>query len=320
MKRKKVLVIGGTGHIGSYLIPSLVAREYEVVVFSRGKTSLYPESFWEKEIKRITVDREKEEKTGHWQALIEETRADIIVDIICFEPESAQILIDTLTGKDVHLLSCGTVWVYGKTRIVPTPEAAPRFPENDYARKKAIIEDKLLQATREGKIQATVIHPGHITGPGKTFVTPFGDHNPETLQKIIEGKEIYLLDGGFSTLHHVHPQDVASLFLKAIEKESKAIGDSFNCGASEAMTFWGLGEYFASLFGKEFYFQNISLEEYTEKFGYPEEAAQHVRQGCCVSMLKAQEVLDFTPRYSAREAVASATDDLIKRGILKVNK
>ena len=37
MKRKKVLVIGGTGHIGSYLIPSLVAKDYEVVVFSRGK-------------------------------------------------------------------------------------------------------------------------------------------------------------------------------------------------------------------------------------------------------------------------------------------
>ena len=41
-------------------------------------------------------------------------------------------------------------------------------------------------------------------------------------------------------------------------------------------------------------FQNISLEEYTEKFGYPEEAAQHVRQGCCVSMLKAQEAVSYT--------------------------
>ncbi len=48
MKRKKVLVIGGTGHIGSYLIPSLVAKDYEVVVFSRGKTAAYPEGFWEK--------------------------------------------------------------------------------------------------------------------------------------------------------------------------------------------------------------------------------------------------------------------------------
>ncbi len=36
------------GHIGSYLIPSLVAKGYEVVVFSRGKTAAYPEGFWEK--------------------------------------------------------------------------------------------------------------------------------------------------------------------------------------------------------------------------------------------------------------------------------
>lgn len=319
MRKKKVIIIGGTGHIGGYLVPSLLARDYEVVVFSRGKTTPYPENFWGKKVKMVKVDREKDEKTGHWSELIAEIKPDIIVDIICFEPESAQNLIESLTGKDIHLLSCGTVWVYGKTKVIPTPESAPRLPENDYANKKVIIEEKLLQATREGKIKATIIHPGHITGPGKTFVTPFGDHNPETLQKIIDGEAIYLLDGGFSTLHHVHPQDVARLFLRAIEKEKNSVGESFNCGASEAMTFFGLGQFFASLFGRELYFQNISLEEYSEKFSYPEEAAQHVRQGCCVSMAKAQELLNFSCRYSAKDAVMETTNDLIKRGILRVN-
>ena len=67
MKAKKVLVIGGTGHIGSYLVPLLMSRSYEVTVFSRGTTRPYPGSFIWKKINQIKVDREREEKNGNWQ-------------------------------------------------------------------------------------------------------------------------------------------------------------------------------------------------------------------------------------------------------------
>ena len=33
----KVLVIGATGHIGTYLVPRLLARGHEVVALSRGQ-------------------------------------------------------------------------------------------------------------------------------------------------------------------------------------------------------------------------------------------------------------------------------------------
>ncbi|MHA2045534.1 MAG: NAD(P)H-binding protein [Candidatus Thorarchaeota archaeon] len=36
----KVLVLGGTGLLGSYLIPKLVARDYTVSVLSRNKAAL----------------------------------------------------------------------------------------------------------------------------------------------------------------------------------------------------------------------------------------------------------------------------------------
>jgi nucleoside-diphosphate-sugar epimerase len=86
------------------------------------------------------------------------------------------------------------------------------------------------------------------------------------------------------------------------------------------MTFFGLGEFLARSFGKPFRFRPISLEEYTAQFGYPEMAALHIRQGCCVSMEKAQEILGFTPRYTPEGAVLEATYDLIARGVLRVKK
>ena len=311
MKSKNVLVIGGTGHIGSYLVPLLVSRDYKVTVFSRGTTKPYPGSFIWKNVPIVKIDREREEKNGNWQEKIEEADPDIIVDIVCFEPESAQLMAELLDGEDIHLLTCGTAWIYGKTEIIPTPETAPRNPQNEYARKKVVIEQELLSLTHQGHIQATLIHPTHITGPGKPFITPFGDNNPKTIQDIINGKEIYLLDGGFASLHHVHPADIAFLFLRCIEEKDYTIGECFNCGASHAMTFYGLGQYLARLAGTEFRYRNISLEEYTEQFAFPEMAANHIRQGCCVSMDKAIEMLNFSPRYSPEDAVREALNDLI---------
>ncbi|WP_427365569.1 NAD-dependent epimerase/dehydratase family protein [Candidatus Caldatribacterium saccharofermentans] len=314
----RVLVIGGTGHTGSYLVPRLVSSGYQVFVYARGTTQPYPYSPLWKRVTFISGNREEDEGKGILQEHIRAVKPDAIVDLIAFEPESAQALLEVLRGSDVHLLVCTTAWVYGKTRIIPTPEDAPRFPENDYARKKVEIEDILFAAWKAGKIRITVIRPTHITGPGKTFVTPFGDHDPGCLQRILNGEEIILLDGGFSTLHHVHPQDVAELFFAALENPRASVGEAFNCGARYAMTFFGLGEFIATSFGKPFRFRSMPLEEYTERFGYPEEAALHVRQGCCVLMQKAWELLGFVPRYTPEGAVLEAMYDLIARGILEV--
>lgn len=317
---KSILVIGGTGHIGSYLVPRLVSSGYRVFVYARGETKPYPYSPLWNRVVLISGHREEDEKKGILKEHIQSLKPHAIVDLIAFEPESAAYLVEALSGQDVHLCMCTTAWVYGKTRVIPTPEDAPRFPENDYARKKVAIEDILFSAHREGRIRVTIIRPTHITGPGKTFVTPFGDHNPETLQRILNGEEIILLDGGFSTLHHVHPQDVAELFFAALTQPRKAEGEAFNCGAPYAMTFFGLGEFLARSFGKPFRFRSVSLEEYTKEFGYPEEAAMHVRQGCCVSMEKAKELLSFVPRYTPEAAVLDAMYDLIARGVLEVKR
>jgi len=320
MKVKKVLVIGGTGHIGSYLVPLLVSRNYQITVFSRGTARPYPGSFIWKNINQVKIDRERDEKNGNWQERIKNEEPDVIIDLICFEPESAQIMAETIDQEDIHLLTCGTAWIYGKTQIIPTPETAPRNPQNEYAQKKAEIEKILLAYTQEGHIQATLIHPTHITGPGKPFITPFGDNNLKTLQDIINEKEIFLLDGGFSTLHHVHPADIAFLFLRCIEEKDYTIGECFNCGATHALTFFGLGQYLAQLLDVDFHYRNISLEEYTEKFGFPAMAADHVRQGCCVSMSKSFEMLNFSPRYSPEDAVREALNDLILQKKLTLGK
>ena len=58
----KVVVIGGHGHIGTYMVPLLVEAGYEVIELSRSKGNPYlPNPAWS-HVKRIQVDRVAEDK------------------------------------------------------------------------------------------------------------------------------------------------------------------------------------------------------------------------------------------------------------------
>ena len=232
----KIVVIGGTGHIGTYLIPRLVKMGHEVVSISRGKRKPYNENSLWKLVQQITIDRSEAERQGVFGSQIKALKADIVIDLICFTPESATILAESLIGNIHHFLHCGTMWVYGPSLNVPTDEDQERHPILDYGINKAKIEAHLLSLYRHKKFPVTILHPGHITGPGWLPINPVGNLNPEIFKKLKKGEVIVLPNEGKETLHHVHADDVARGFLDAIENRQNAIGESFNIVSNRAVT------------------------------------------------------------------------------------
>ena len=106
----RVVVIGGRGHIGSFLVPRLVAAGHEVTVVSRGRREPYvPHAAW-REVRQVTLDRGVEEAGGQFGIRVRELRPDIVVDLICFTLPSAQQLVEALRGEVQQLLHCGTIW------------------------------------------------------------------------------------------------------------------------------------------------------------------------------------------------------------------
>ncbi|GAG65857.1 unnamed protein product, partial [marine sediment metagenome] len=61
---------------------------------------------------------------------------------------------------------------------------------------------------------ATVLHPGHIVGEGWAPLNPAGHFNPEVFTKLARGRELVLPNLGLETVHHVHADDVAQVFIK----------------------------------------------------------------------------------------------------------
>ena len=144
----RIVVIGGSGHVGSYLLPSLVERGHEVLNVSRGTASPYRKhAAWEF-IENVAVDRKAEEAGGRFGASIADLNADVVVDMISFELEGAQQLVEALRGKIEHYLFCSSIWVYGHATTVPSVETDPTNAIDDYGVNKAKIERWLLQQAR----------------------------------------------------------------------------------------------------------------------------------------------------------------------------
>ena len=104
----RIVVIGATGHVGTYLVPRLVRAGHEVVALSRGERDPYvPAAEWRR-VQRVTVDREAEDADGVFGERVAALGADAVVDMLCFTPESAQQLVEALRPTRPLLVHCGT--------------------------------------------------------------------------------------------------------------------------------------------------------------------------------------------------------------------
>ena len=166
----------------------------------------------------------------------------MVIDLTCYQLQSAEQLVEALRGNIGHLLHCGTIWVHGPSVEVPTTEAEPRRAFGDYGERKAAIEAYLLREAHQSALPVTILHPGHLVGPGWAPVNPAGNFNPEVFSKLLQGSPIQLPNIGMETLHHVHADDVAQCFQRAIERRSVAIGESFHVVSPSALTLRGYAE------------------------------------------------------------------------------
>jgi len=315
----RVIVIGGSGHVGTYLIPALVERGHEVVNVSRGHSKSYlPHSAWNR-VEHVTIDRKAEERSAAFGARIAALRPGIVVDMISFDLPSTEHLVEALRGKIEHFLHCGTIWVYGHNAAVPADESDPLNPFGEYGINKAAIETWLLHEARRTGFPATVFRPGHIVGPGWTPISPFGTVDPEVFSRLTRGEEIALPNFGLETLHHVHADDVAQVILLAIANRSAAIGEAFNAVSAQALNLRGYAEAIYRWFGHEPRIRYQPFEEWKSGLSseHAQQAWEHISRSSCVSIEKARRRLGYHPRYTSLAAIQESVTALIAAGHVK---
>jgi len=302
----RVVVIGGTGHIGTYLVPSLVRAGHRPVVISRGTRQPYRVDPAWGDVEMVTCDREAAEQDGDFGSLVAGLRPDVVVDLTCFTPAQARQLVEALDGQ--HVVHTGSVWSYGPSTLVPTTEDAPKHPYGNYGVNKLAIERYLIG--EQDRVRASVVHPGHISGPGWLPIGPAGNLDTAVIDSLRTDGSCLLPDRGGETIHHVHADDVAALHQACLERPDVAAGQSFNIVCTQAFTLRGYAEAVARHFGHEPRLEFLPWDQFTAcvEPEYAEQTLEHIGRAPMYSMDKSRTVLNFVPRHDVTDTVLESLD------------
>jgi len=106
-------------------------------------------------------------------------------------------------------------------------------------------------------------------------------------------------------LHHVHADDVAQAFVKAIESWPNAVGNSFHICSPAAVSMMGYAEAVASWYGHEARVRFLPWEEWRQCASEKDAMItwDHIARSPIYSIEKARRLLGYEPRYRSLEAV-----------------
>jgi nucleoside-diphosphate-sugar epimerase len=317
----RVIVIGGSGHIGTFLIPRLVRAGHEVVNVTRGTRAPYAEAPEWQQVEAVTADREQEDRDGTFGDRIVALRPDVVIDLVCFTIESATALVERLRGETGHLVFCGSIWSAGPSRSLPITEETATPPFGEYGIQKDLIARMLKAETASGGLVTTSLHPGHISGPGWAPIGPTGNGDLSVWQTLASGRPLAIPGLGAETMHHVHADDVAQAFELAVAQRDRAAGEGFYIVAPTALNVRGYAELAASWFGRTADLRSVTWEEFRDGVSARdgETSWEHLVRSQFFSIDKPRELLGYAPRYTAEETVLEAVRWLVEAGELRVD-
>ncbi|MGQ4389311.1 NAD-dependent epimerase/dehydratase family protein [Streptomyces sp. SAS_270] len=316
----RIVVIGGSGHIGTFLVPRLVRAGHEVINISRGTRTAYADAPEWQQVHQVVADREREDAEGTFGDRVAGLNADVVVDLVCFTLDSATALVERLRGEVGHLLHCGTLWRYGPSHKLPISEDTGTAPIGEYGIQKDLIARMLKEETASGGLVTTSLHPGHIVGPGWHPIGPLGNLDPAVWSTLSAGQPLRIPGTGVELMHHVHADDVAQAFERAIERRDAAAGEDFNVVAPTALNVRGYADIAAGWFGQTASLEPVTWDELRRTMPpeHAEASWDHLHRSHCLTIEKAKSLLGYAPRYEPETAVLESVRWLIDHDELKV--
>jgi nucleoside-diphosphate-sugar epimerase len=151
-------------------------------------------------------------------------------------------------------------------------------------------------------------------------LNPAGNFNPSVFEELAHGREIALPNLGRETLHHVHVDDVAQAFMKAMANRASAVGESFHVVSPAALSLAGHAESVAGWFGQEAKIRFLPWEEWRRTVSEADASKtwDHIARSPNCSIEKARRMLDYRPRYRSAEAIRESLLWLAANGAIDV--
>ena len=242
----KILVIGGTGFIGTHVLRRLVGNGHNVAVFHRGQT--------ETELLRsVQHIYGKRKDLSTFLADFKKFAPDVVLDLIPYVEQDALILMDTFFNMAKRVVAISSMYVYaaygrltgsenGEPDQMPFDEDAPLrsnfYPYREYAQssddlvynyEKILVERVVMN---HSKLPGTVLRLPQVYGCGDNQHRAF-----EYVKRMDDGRPTILLEERKALWRWTrgYMENVAAAIVLAVMNEQPA-NRIYNVGEVDALT------------------------------------------------------------------------------------
>jgi nucleoside-diphosphate-sugar epimerase len=225
----KVLVIGGTGLISVGVVKQLLARGAEVTLYNRGQRA----DEFAGEVSRIVGDRSN---AGEFERVLQGSRFDVAIDMICFTPEEAESTVRALGGRCEQLIFCSTVCTYGVEvpSSVLIDESFAQRPISTYGRHKLACERVFSEAAAAGRFALTIMRPSHTYGPGGSLIDQL-EPDGVAWDRVARGLPVLCAGDGLGLWQPTHRDDCGALFALSA-RHGQTYGQAYNATGQDIFT------------------------------------------------------------------------------------
>ena len=313
----KILVTGGAGYIGSFMVKRLLKDGYEVVIadsLERGHDSVLDNkaifakgSLLDKEyLKKLFTDH-KFDGVIHFAGYISVAESVKKPELYFTNNFLATLnLLDQMVENHVNnIIFSSTAAVYGTPVHVPIPENHKKRPESPYGDSKLMVENLLHWYNLAYKINSVALR--YFNASGAALDGKLGEmHTPEThiipnaISAVIEGRQFTLFGTDYPTKDgtairdYIHVLDLAEAHILALQKVRIDGGAyAFNVGTGMGYSNQEVVSMVEKISGKK-----IQIHIESRRAGDPVELVADVD--------KIKKELNFKPAHSELETIVTS--------------
>lgn len=249
----KILVVGGTGFIGSHLVKHFSNMNHEVLSLSR--KLLRPKKIKEKNIKYYEGNLKNKK-------LLFKLTTDIDVIIHCassFTPRNPDItgedlentknlveaFINNKVKKFVYFSSGGAI--YGSDSLLPFSESCDPSPRSSYGKSKLKIENFLARKFKDDYEKLLILRPSNPYGPILSS-KPLTGIISVALKTIYKKNSLDIYGDGSAYKDFIHINDLAKITYNLINSSKFGV---YNIGSGEKTTINELMSIISNLINRE---------------------------------------------------------------------
>ncbi|HUQ85173.1 MAG TPA: UDP-glucose 4-epimerase GalE [Candidatus Limnocylindrales bacterium] len=272
----KILVTGGAGYIGSFMVNRLLKEDHDVVIadslergsklFINERATFFEGDLLNKEFVSNLFTNNNFEAVMHFGAYIsvEESMQNPGLYFTNNVQSTVNLLDAMKKHKIKHFIFSSTGTVYGTPQKLPVTENHPKNPENPYAESKLMVERILHWYFQVAQIGYAVLRYFNAAG-GALDGSSGENHNPEThlipnaIKSAIDNQPFNLFGDDYPTSDgtcvrdYIHVLDLIEAHILTLKKLQEQNGEYiYNVGTGKGSTNKEVVEMVKKVSGQDF--------------------------------------------------------------------